>query len=302
MPDAIRITGGSLTAHPRRGAFRIAAAVVTAVVCIAASPACADDTAPAPPGSTLDAYIAAFLQLDRHELAALALTLGILCFAVVTAILLVRTRQRLGDAEAAALDESIAARAAIDRAYALLMSEPQVLIAWAAASDEPEIIGDPSLVTSADAPHRLLAFGTWLAPAAARDMEHAVDALRARGISFAMTVATLSDRIIEAEGHVIGGRAILRLREVSGAKYELAELTARHRKHIGDTAALAALIEALPSPVWTRDDAGKLVFVNSAYARAVEAKDAAEAVDRGVELFDRAARTELFRAHEAARS
>ena len=302
MPDAIRITGGSLTAHPRRGAFRIAAAVVTAVVCVAASPACADDTAPALPGSTLDAYIAAFLQLDRHELAALALTLGILCFAVVTAILLVRTRQRLGDAEAAALDESIAARTAIDRAYALLMSEPQVLIAWAAASDDPEIIGDPSLVTSADAPHRLLAFGTWLAPAAARDMEHAVDALRARGISFAMTVTTLSDRIIEAEGHVIGGRAILRLREVSGAKYELAELTARHRKHIGDTAALAALIEALPSPVWTRDDAGKLVFVNSAYARAVEAKDAAEAVDRGVELFDRAARTELFRAHEAARS
>jgi signal transduction histidine kinase len=302
MPDAIRITGGSLTAHPRRGAFRIAAAVVTAVVCIAASPVCADDTAPVLPGSTLDAYIAAFLQLDRHELAALALTLGILCFAVVTAILLVRTRQRLGDAEAAALDESIAARAAIDRAYALLMSEPQVLIAWAAASDEPEIIGDPSLVTSADAPHRLLAFGTWLAPAAARDMEHAVDALRARGISFAMTVATLSDRIIEAEGHVIGGRAILRLREVSGAKYELAELTARHRKHTEDTAALAALIEALPSPVWTRDDAGKLVFVNSAYARAVEAKDAAEAVDRSVELFDRAARTELFRAHEAARS
>ena len=302
MPDAIRITGGSLTAHPRRGAFRIAAAVVTAVVCIAASPARADDTAPAPPGSTLDAYIAAFLQLDRHELAALALTLGILCFAVVTAILLVRTRQRLGNAEAAALDESIAARAAIDRAYALLMSEPQVLIAWAAASDDPEIIGDPSLVTSADAPHRLLAFGTWLAPAAARDMEHAVDALRARGISFAMTVTTLSDRIIEAEGHVIGGRAILRLREVSGAKYELAELTARHRKHTEDTAALAALIEALPSPVWTRDGAGKLVFVNSAYARAVEAKDAAEAADRGVELFDRAARTELFRAHEAARS
>jgi signal transduction histidine kinase len=302
MPDAIRITGGSLRAHPRRGAFRIAAAIVSAAVCIAASPARPDDTAPALPGSTLEAYFAAFLQLDRHELAALALTLGILCFAVVTAILLVRTRQRLGDAEAAARDERIAARAAIDRAYTLLMSEPQVLIAWAAASEEPEIIGDPSLVAGADAPHRLLAFGTWLAPAAAGDMEHAVDALRARGISFAMTVTTLSDRVIEAEGHVIGGRAILRLREVSGVKYELAELTARHRKHTEDTAALAALIEALPSPVWTRGDAGKLVFVNSAYARAVEARDAAEAADRGVELFDRAARTELLRAHEAGQS
>src|SRR5262245_20792086 len=216
MPDAIRITGGSLRAHPRRGAFRIAAAFAAAALGIAASPAPADSAAAAPPGSALEAYVAAFLQLDRHELAALALTLGILCFAVVTAILLVRTRQRLGDAEAAARDESIAARAAIDRAYALLMSEPQVLIAWAAASDEPEIIGDPGLVANAEAPHRLLAFGTWLPPEAARDMEHAVDALRARGISFAMTVTTLFDSVIEAEGHVIGGRAILRLREVSG--------------------------------------------------------------------------------------
>ena len=62
---------------------------------------------------------------------------------------------------------------------------------------------------------------------------------------------------------------------------------------------MRALIEALPSPVWARDDAGKLMFVNAAYARAVEAKDAADAVERGIELFDRAARTELLRAHEA---
>ena len=53
-----------------------------------------------------------------------------------------------------------------------------------------------------------------------------------------------------------------------------------------DSAAMRALIEALPSPVWARDDAGKLAFVNPAYARAVEAKDAAEAVERGIELFD----------------
>ena len=159
-----------------------------------------------------------------HEIAALALTLGILCFAVVTAILLVRTRTRLAEVEAAARDETIAAKAAIDRAYGLLLSEPQILVAWAAAADEPEIIGDPTLVTSGDAPHRVLAFGTWLEPDTAREMERSVDALRARGVSFAMTLTTLAGRVIEAEGQVIGGRAILRLREVSGIKYELAEL------------------------------------------------------------------------------
>ena len=61
---------------------------------------------------------------------------------------------------------------------------------------------------------------------------------------------------------------------------------------------MRTLIDALPSPVWARDEAGKLITVNPAYARAVDAKDPGEAVERGTELFDRAARTDLFRAHE----
>ena len=108
----------------------------------------------------------------------------------------------------------------------------------------------------------MLAFGTWLEPEIAREIEHSVDALRARGVSFGMTLTTLAGRIVEAEGHVIGGRAILRLREVSGIKYELAELSVRHQKQIDDTAAMRALIEAVAAPVWARDEAGKLVFVN----------------------------------------
>src|SRR5262249_60247281 len=103
-------------------------------------------------------------------------------------------------------------KAAIDRAYALFLSEPQILVAWPAAADEPEIIGDPTLVSPADA--SVLAFATWLEADAARDMEHAVDALRARGVSFAMTGAPLAGRILEAKGQVIRGRAVLRRRRV----------------------------------------------------------------------------------------
>ena len=266
------------------------------------APAVAPSEAATAQPTTLEAYIAAFLALDRHEIAALALTLGILCFAVVTAILLVRTRARLAETEAAARDEGIASKAAVDRAYALLLAEPQILIAWAAASDEPEIIGDPALVTGSDEPHRVLAFGTWLDADRALEMERSVDALRARGVSFAMTVTTLTGRVIEAEGQIVGGRAILRLREVTGARYELAELTLRHQKQIDDTAALQALIDALPSPVWARDDAGKLIFVNAAYAGAVEVKNRSEAVERGIELFGGTARTEIFGAHESAKA
>ena len=318
MPDAIRITVEGFGAHPQHEAHSrayiageggremplgmrhggVRAALAIALSALPLHLARAAETTGRPELSTLEAYVSALLSLDRHEIAALMLTLGVLCFAVVTAILLVRTRGRLAELEASSRDESATSRAAIDRAYALLLSEQQILVAWAAGSDEPEIIGDPTLVTAAETPQRVLAFGTWLEPETAGEMERSVDALRARGVAFAMTMATFAGRILEAKGQVTGGRAILRLREVSGIKHELAELARRHQKQLEDTAATRALIEAMAAPVWARDDAGKLVFANQAYARAVESQDGTEAVDRGIELFDRGARTELLRAHE----
>jgi hypothetical protein len=232
MPDTIRTTVESFGAHPQHSGLRAAAVILAALSPFEA--ASAREAGGAFEGSTIDAYISALLLIDRHEVAALGLTLGILCFAVITAILLVRTRRRLAAVTAGARDQAIASRSAIDRAYALILSEPQILIAWSAAGDDPEIIGDPTLLTGTDAPQHILSFGAWLAPQAAHDMERSVDALRARGVGFAMTVSTLINRIIEAEGQVIGGRAILRLREVSGIKYELAELAQRHRKQIDD--------------------------------------------------------------------
>ena len=70
------------------------------------------------------------------------------------------------------------------------------------------------------------------------------DPLRARGVSFAMNLATANSRIIEAEGQVVGGRAILRLRLATGLKYELAELRQRHQRLTSETAALRALVDA----------------------------------------------------------
>jgi signal transduction histidine kinase len=307
MPDAIRITVEGFGAHPQRKArarasigrcrsrFRAVIAAISVLLPEDALCAAASGRYEFP---GFDAYIAALAWPDRDDIAALALTLGILCFAVVSAVLFLRTRRHLAAVEAAARDEALASKASIDRAYALLLSEPQILVAWPAAADEPEIIGDPGLVTATHA--SVLEFGAWLEPDAARDMEQSVDALRARGVSFAKTVATLAGRIIEAKGQVIGGRAILRLREVSGIKSELAELARRHHKHVEDTAALRALIAAIVAPVWARDEAGKLSFANEAYARAVEVKDSFEVIERGIELFEHSGRSELLRAHEAA--
>src|SRR5262249_43832249 len=88
-------------------------------------------------------------------------------------------------------------------------------------------------------------------------------------------------------------------RDAGGIKRELVELLERYENLAAEAVALRAVVETLPSPVWTRNAAGRLTFVNAAYARAVEAKSAAEAVDRRFELLDPTAPDSMTRARPA---
>ena len=287
MPDTIR-SGGY--ARPLLGGFAIA------IGAAAPLPAYADN--PHPALILHEMVLGASRSIDRHEIAVLVLLVGLLLFAVVTAILLVRARAGWARLEASSQDEIAALRAELDRANALLASEPQVMVDWQAAADEPNIEGDPAVV-GVSAPHRVLAFGSWLDPGKASAMERAVEALRARGEAFSMAVTTLSGRPIEAQGRAVAGRAVLRLRDASGVKRDLLDLAGRYEASQSEIAALRALIEKLPSPVWLRDASGRLIFVNAAYAQAVEARDPADAVERSLELLDSAARANIAQARRA---
>jgi signal transduction histidine kinase len=183
-----------------------------------------------------------------------------------------------------------------------LLSEPQVLVSWTADSGHPEILGDSALVAPGGIPERVLAFGTWLEPAAAHRIEQAVDTLRRDGRGFVLAFTTRAGRPIEAEGRAIGGRAVLRLRDVGGIEQELLDLAARHDQLLSDVEIMKALLESLPAPVWIRNNAGDLVFVNSAYARAVEAENATDAIARRLELLDQAARTDAARARASGKA
>src|SRR6185437_6966454 len=265
MPETIRTANERL--RSRAGQSLGLACVIATFSTLTAVPAQAEG---APPHALGGGSLAAFASLGQQEIVGLTLTLGLLCFAVLTAIILVRTRAHASRNAAKAHDEVIALRADIDRFKALLMSEPQILASWAAAASEPEIVGDTSLIAPGMQPQRVLAFGTWLEPAAAQKMDEAVDILRAQGRGFVMTLVTNTGRPIEAEGRAVGGRAVLRLRNVSGIKRAHADLAERYERLRGEAETLRALIDALPSPVWARDDAGNLTFANPAYAHAVE--------------------------------
>ena len=210
-------------------------------------------------------------------------------------VVLLRTRKSAAQALGAAHDEAALLRAELDHLKMLLLSQPQVLVAWPAGADEPEIIGDTGIAVPGAVPERVLAFGSWLEPAAAQRMERAVEALRDEGRGFVMTLTTGAGRPLEAEGRAVAGRAVLRLRDVSGIECELMDLASRHDRLSGDVETMKTLLNALPSPVWARDENGRLIFVNAAYARAVDAENPADAVKRGLELLDSAERENFAR-------
>jgi signal transduction histidine kinase len=238
------------------------------------------------------AYIEAIRRLDDHELASLALFFGVVVFAVVTAVTLVRTRERLRTERERSRAEAAALEGEIDRLVSLLLAEPQVIIAWDRGG-KPQVIGDPCAIAPDLAADRIMTFAAWLRPEQALQLETAVERLLRKGESFSVSLTSAIGRSVAAEGRAISGSAVVKLSEVSGLKKELAELTHRLTRLQADTEAQRALIEALPSPAWTRDVAGQLTWVNPAYARAVEASNAASAVGSQSELLDSATRAKI---------
>src|SRR3954467_7534956 len=128
----------------------------------------------------LEQALATFFDLNRQEVAVLATAFAVLGFSVVAAILLMRTRVRAANNEARLRSELRSLQVEADRFRALLFAEPQVLVSWAAGDNRPQISGDISLLMqdAQQPPQRILAFGTWLSPEPALQMDHAVNALR----------------------------------------------------------------------------------------------------------------------------
>jgi signal transduction histidine kinase len=242
----------------------------------------------------------AYFDFNRQEIAVLATALALLGFTVLAAILLMRTRLRAARSEARLRSDIQSLQSEADRFRALLFAEPQILISWAAGDNRPQISGDTALLLPQDSqqqsPQRILAFGTWLPPEPALQMDHAVDALREAGEGFLLNLTTSNGHAFEAMGRAIGGQAIVRIRELSGLRRELAETNFRHKALSEESEMLRGFAAASPWPIWTKRTKGGLGYANAAYARATEAASVADAIDRGLELLDSAARTEMDRA------
>ncbi|MHB2167266.1 sensor histidine kinase [Alsobacter sp. R-9] len=245
--------------------------------------------------SFLDVLTQLPARVDPHGAVGLAVFMGLVIFSTTTALIHISQRRRWSERDARLTAENADLRARNDRADVLLAAEPQVIVAWGGRSGEPEIEGDLSIVAEGLTPRRVLGFGSWLPAAEAQALEAAVERLKQRGEAFRMTLKSVGGRILETEGRPVVGRAVLRIREVSGDRLELLHAREQLAAATGRLQSLTTMLDSISQPVWLRDAEGRLTWVNGAYARAVEAHGGSDVVARGTELLDRAVRDEAQR-------
>jgi len=180
-----------------------------------------------------------------------------------------------------------------ERAALFMAAEPQVFVDWDSLTGGPDIDGDPAILGDGLTAAGVVAFERWLPPRDVAALQLAVSRLRADGQRFEIKLHTLSGALIEADGRPVAGRAVMRLRAVTGERLQAAQLRDQLDRLNDLLESLKTMLDSIPQPVWLRDRAGRLAWVNAAYIRAVEARDLDDVTGRSLDLLERSTRDKM---------
>ncbi len=225
--------------------------------------------------------------LGSWEFMAMILSLGALVFSGVMSYQALRIQKNAHQERIRANKDVNTIRQELNLAQAMLKAEPQLLMLW----DEK---GEPNLIihtldTDTGIPFHFsdtLYFDQWLETASALELRAKLEELFSQGHSFTITIRTLSAHHLEADGRSAGGTPILRLRNIAGSASEIANIYEHRRRLSQLVEAQKSLLNALPLPIWFRDENNKITWVNQSYMEAVEATDLEDIKARQIELLE----------------
>ncbi|MBW3099106.1 sensor histidine kinase [Pseudohoeflea coraliihabitans] len=288
---ADRGSGASRLGHYHRLCRRLAASIsILALTPFLASPL----RAAAEPVAAEPAVDAIADTLSSFDVINFAMVIGAVSAAMISAIWLIRERGKI-DLENRALRVSLAdATARAARYQSLIIDRNRRIVVWEGVGVPAEILGSlPSELGAPDGDREFMAFEGWLQLASARKLDEAIDRLRSQAEQFEMTLETRQGRVLEAQGRVAGGRAFVRFVALSNLRAELAGLQAENTRLNASLDLLQNLLDVIDMPVWLRDPAGEITWVNAAYAEAVEVGDRQQAIEGKLELLGSAARERI---------
>ncbi|TCL73108.1 PAS domain-containing protein [Rhizobium sp. BK251] len=255
---------------------------------------CTAFSAPAWPVFAREAPTASVTRLfTSSEMMTFSLVIGVISAALLSTIWLVRQRGNL-ESESREMRSALSdANQRISQYQALIADKNRRIVIWDGPNERPELLGQLPVETGAPQDNDFLAFGRWLKPWSASELEKAIDQLRGKAQSFDMVVETTRDEILEAQGRVSGGRAFVRFIALNNLRAELAELKIERDRLMIAISTFQNLLDAIDLPVWQRDPSGKLTWVNHAYGEAVEAVSTMQAVDEGREFLSTISRERI---------
>ena len=148
---------------------------------------------------------------DARTLLTLGINLGVIAFAIGTAIACLRATERARAAARVSAAEADRYRQSESTLDTVLAAEPQALLI-VAESGPPELLV-ANLPVGLGVPRdaeTLLTFEAWLDAPSASALELALQALADRGEAFNLMLSTLRDQFIEVDGRIAGRTIMLK--------------------------------------------------------------------------------------------
>jgi len=221
-----------------------------------------------------------------------SVVIGVISAALLSTLWSVRQRGNI-ETESREMRTALSdAQQRISQYQALIADKNRRIVIWD-GNERPELLGQLPAETGAPQDNEFLAFGLWLKPRSASELDRAIDRLREAAQSFDMVVETNRDEILEAQGRVSGGRAFVRFVALNNLRAELAELKIERDRLMSSISAFQNLLDAIDLPAWQRDTEGRLTWVNQAYGDAVEATTPQQAINESREILTTIARERI---------
>ncbi|WP_377292433.1 ATP-binding protein [Rhizobium sp. SG2393] len=228
------------------------------------------------------------------EIVTFSVLIGVISAAMLSAIWMIRQRGNM-ETENRELRAVLSdANHQISRFQALISDKNRRIVVWEGQASRAEFLGQLPIETGAPQENAdFLAFGRWLKPQSASELEHAIEQLRSRAQSFDLAIETGRGQILEAQGRVSGSQAFVRFVALTNLREELAELKIERENLHAALTTLRTLCDAIDLPMWQRDRNDHLVWVNHAFSDAVEASSPQVAIGEGRELLATVAREKI---------
>ena len=244
-----------------------------------------------------------FPPIDVGAVAALSALIGVTTFAVASVIALIRSRNEKAAENQRLRLEAADLKASTERAEAFIDISGDRLVAYDAPGAPPRVIGMlPPVEGVPEDRASFVAFGAWLTPDSAGELDRAIARLRERGEGFQLPITTPAGVALEAYGRTAGGLALVRFRELTGDRLLVTQLEARTGRLEADLTALESALDAAGAPAWLRDARGRAVWVSQKFAAAVDAVSPEDAAKHGLEFLDSNVREAMRAANDAGQA